>query len=164
MAEVTSPDVAQIYTEYHGKVMSYIRARIQGHADAEDLCSDVFEKVFLKIGDYDSTKSSLSTWIFTITRNTVIDFFRHSRPGEELDENMSDDSEVDEHLLRTETLSELAAALRSLPEETRDVMVFRYYDNKPLTEIAQIMGLSYGAVKLRHQAGLRMLKQALSDD
>ena len=158
---MSTPDVGRIYTEFHGKVMGYIRARVQSAADAEDLCSDVFEKVFLKIDDYDSEKSSLSTWIFTITRNTVIDFFRRSRPTDELDENLADDSEVDAALLRTETLSELAAALKSLPKVLRDIIVLRYYDRKPLTEIASLMGLSYGAVKLRHQQALGLLKGAL---
>ena len=160
---MTTPDVGRIYTEYHGKVMGYIRARVQGSADAEDLCSDVFEKIFLKIGDYDSEKSSLSTWIFTITRNTVIDFFRRSHPSDELDENMADGSEVDAHLLRTETLSELAAALRRLPVQMAEIIVLRYYDNKPLTEIAERLGISYGAVKLRHQAALQALRQEMGE-
>ena len=159
---MSTPDVGRIYTEYHGKVMGYIRARVQSAADAEDLCSDVFEKIFLKIEDYDSEKSSLSTWIFTITRNTVIDFFRRSHPTDELDENMADDSEVDAALLRTETLSELAAALRRLPVQMAEIIVLRYYDNKPLTEIADCLGISYGAVKLRHQAALKALREALA--
>ena len=160
---MSTPDVGRIYTEFHGKVMGYIRARVQSAADAEDLCSDVFEKVFLKIGDYDSEKSSLSTWIFTITRNTVIDFFRRSHPSDELDENLADDSEVDAALLRTETLSELAAALKRMPAQLQEIVVLRYYDGKPLTEIADRLGISYGAVKLRHQAALKGLREALGE-
>ena len=160
---MSTPDVSRIYTEFHGKVMGYIRARVQSAADAEDLCSDVFEKVFVKIGDYDSEKSSLSTWIFTITRNTVIDFFRRSHPSDELDENLADDSEVDAALLRTETLSELAAALKRMPAQLQEIVVLRYYDGKPLTEIADRLGISYGAVKLRHQAALKGLREALGE-
>ncbi len=151
----------RIYTEYHGKVAGYIRARIRSEADAEDLCADVFEKIFRKYDEYDREKAALGTWIFTITRNTLIDFFRRNKPSEELDENLSDDTELDADLIRTETLSELAAALRRLPEQMRDIIVLRYYDGKPLTEIAKIMNLSYGAVKLRHQNAVAMLRQAM---
>ena len=70
--------------------------------------------------------------------------------------------ELDEGLLNSETLSELAAALKRLPEQMRDIIVLRYYDGKPLTEIADLMNLSYGAVKLRHQNAVLMLRQALS--
>ena len=44
-----------------------------------------------------------------------------------------------------------------------DIIVLRYYDGKPLTEIAEMMNLSYGAVKLRHQNAVLMLRQALTD-
>ena len=43
--------VEQIYTDYSGKVMAYIRARIRNKADAEDLLSEVFEKIMKKIED-----------------------------------------------------------------------------------------------------------------
>ena len=119
------------------------------------------EKIFRKYDEYDREKAALGTWIFTITRNTLIDFFRRNKPSEELDENLSDDTELDADLIRTETLSELAAALRRLPEQMRDIIVLRYYDGKPLTEIAKIMNLSYGAVKLRHQNAVAMLRQAM---
>ena len=156
------PDIETIYTQYYSKVMGYIHARIRNRADAEDLCADVFEKVQRKLPDFDPSKASVSTWIFTITRNTVIDHYRRSRPSEELDENLSDNIELDEGLLNSETLHELASALRSLPEEMRDIIVLRYYDGKPLTEVAEIMGLSYGAVKLRHQSALVKLRKVLA--
>jgi len=159
---MTAEQHEKIYTDFHDKVMGYIRARITRRAEAEDLCSDVFEKVYTRIDQYDASKSSLSTWIFTITRNTVIDHFRRTKPTEELDENLSDDTELDEGLLQTESLEELAAALRQLPQELTDLIVLRYYDNRPLTEVADMMGLSYGAVKLRHQKALVMLRRLLN--
>ena len=159
---MTVMNLEEIYTAYYGKVMGYISARIRNHADAEDLCADVFEKVQRKLADYDQTKAATGTWIFTITRNTLIDHFRRKKPNEELDENLSDDSELDESLLSTETLGELASALRRLPQQMMDIIVLRYYDGKPLTEIAQMMNLSYGAVKLRHQNALVMLRQTMS--
>ena len=156
-----SLEMERIYATYSGKVMGYLRARIHNTAEAEDICSEVFEKVMRKIDDYDQTKAAVGTWIFSITRNTLIDHYRKKRPTEELDENLKDDTELDESLLTNETLSELAAALKRLPEQLRDIVVLRYYDGKPLTEIAEMMGLSYGAVKLRHQNALELLRRAL---
>ena len=92
----------------------------------------------------------------------MIDYYRRSRPQEELDENLSDDSEVDEDLLQSESLSELADALKRMPQQLRDIVVLRYYDGKPLTEIARMMDLSYGAVKLRHQNALEILRRQLT--
>ena len=160
---MTTPEWENIYDLYCGKVMGYIAARVQRRADAEDLCADVFEKAFRKRDAFDESKASISTWIFTITRNTVIDYFRRTKPSEELDEAIPDDEMVvEKDLLKTETLSELASALRKLPQQLMDIIVLRYYDGKPLTEIAQMMNLSYGAVKLRHQNALIMLKKIMS--
>ena len=160
---MTAEQQEKIYNAFYGKVMGYLCARINRRADAEDLASEVFEKAFSRFDQYDQSKSSISTWIFTITRNTLIDHYRRTKPQEELDENLSDDTEIDEGLLQNESLEELASALKRMPEELRDIIVLRYYDNKPLTEVADMMGLSYGAVKLRHQKALGMLRKALSD-
>ncbi len=158
---MNTPELERIYAEYRGKVLGYFMNRLQHRADAEDLCSDVFEKISRKIDDFDAEKASVSTWVFTITRNTLIDYYRRSRPSAELDETMSDDFVVDASLLKTETLGELASALEALPQVMRDIVILRYYDGKPLTEIAELMHLSYGAVKLRHQAALARLKELM---
>ena len=158
---MTTPDWEKIYDQYRGKVMGYIAARVQRRADAEDLCADVFEKAYKKIDAYDESKASLSTWIFTITRNTVIDYFRRNKVMDEPDENIAAEGEIDDNLLTQETLSELAAALNRLPEELQDIIVLAYYDGKPLTEIAMMMRMSYGAVKLRHQKALGLLKKEM---
>lgn len=158
---MNAPDWESIYDQYHGKVMGYIAARVQRRADAEDLCADVFEKIYRKSEAFDESKASIGTWIFTITRNTVIDYFRRSRPMDEPDENIASDESIDDNLLTQETLSELAGALKKLPQEMQDIIVLMYYDGKPMTEIAVMMHLSYGAVKIRHQKALAMLRLAM---
>lgn len=161
MRSMSHPDIAQIYTEYHERVMGYIYARLRSKADAEDLCQDVFEKVHLKIDSYDPDKASISTWIYSITRNSVIDFYRRSHPSSEIDENLAQDTPIDEELLSEETLEELADALAKLPDQLREIIVFRYYDGLPLTDISRKMGLSYGAVKLRHAKALDLLRSQM---
>ncbi len=156
------PDIEQIYTEYRDRVMGYIYARLRSRADAEDLCQDVFEKVNMKLESFDPQKASISTWIYSITRNSVIDFYRRSHPHEEMDENMADDGSVDDSLLNSETLEELAEALEKLPAELREIVVLRYYDGMPLTEIAKRMGMSYGMVKLRHNSALELIRRSMS--
>ena len=152
-------DMERIYLQFSGKVTGYLQARLHNMAAAEDLCAEVFEKALRKQDSFDPEKSSVSTWIFTITRNTLIDHYRRQKPSDELDENISDDTELDEDLLSNETLSELAAALKRLPQQMMDIIVLRYYDGKPLTEIAAMMQMSYGAVKLRHQNALMLLRE-----
>lgn len=101
-------DMERIYLQFSGKVTGYLQARLHNMAAAEDLCAEVFEKALRKQDGYDPEKSSPGTWIFTITRNTLIDYYRRQKPNDELDENLADETEIDEDLLSGETLSELA--------------------------------------------------------
>ena len=155
------PDITQIYSEYRSRVLGYIYARLRSTAEAEDLCEDVFEKIQLKLDSYDPGKASLSTWIYSITRNYVIDYYRKNRQFSELDENLTTESSVDVELINDETLNELAEALIALPAQLREIIVLRYYDGMPLTEIGKKLSLSYGAIKLRHAKALELLRQGM---
>lgn len=158
---MTAAQQEALYTQYRGKVLGYIRARVNNREDAEDLCQDVFVKVFRAADRYDAEKSAPGTWIYAVTRNAVIDYFRRNRPSEELPEDMADDALPEDAVMQNALLDALAAALETLPDELTDIIVARYYDRLPLTEIAERMGLSYGAVKLRHQKALLLLRTAM---
>ena len=150
-----------LYTEYRSKVLAYIRSHISDSADAEDLCSDVFEKALRAADRYDAEKSAPGTWLYAITRNAVIDYYRRARPTEELPEELSDDALPEDRVMQEALLEELAEALDRLPDELTDIIVLRYYDGLPLTEIAERMDMSYGMVKIRHNKALSLLRAAL---
>ena len=161
---MTAAEQTRLYAEYRDRVLGYIRARVHLREDAEDLCQDVFEKVFRSAGQYDARKAAPGTWIFSITRNTVIDYWRRVRPSEELPEDVADEALPEDGVLETEQLDALAAALETLDGELADIIVLRYYDRMPLTEIAERLGLSYGAVKLRHQKALMLLRTEMINE
>ena len=158
---MTADEKERLYVEYREKVLSYIRSRVFNASDAEDLCGDVFVKAFAAADSFDPSKASAGTWLYSITRNTVIDYCRRIRPTEEIPEELSDGSLPEDEILNAEALEELAAALEQLPAELTDVIVLHYYDNLPLTEIAASMNISYGMVKIRHNKALALLRLAL---
>jgi len=158
MSEIT---VEKLYTEYRKKVFGYISNKISSREDAEDLTSDVFLKVQQSIDKFDPSKASPSTWIYSITRNVVIDYFRTRRVTEEIPEDIRSDELVEDQYIQDETLSELAEALECLNEEERAIIVLHYSDGLPLTEIANRLDISYGMVKIRHNKALSLLKKKL---
>jgi RNA polymerase sigma-70 factor (ECF subfamily) len=158
---MTAEEKERLYAGYKVKVLSYIRSRVFNASDVEDLCEDVFVKAFAAADSFDPSKASAGTWLYSITRNTVIDYCRRFHPTEEIPEDISDECRTEDGIIESETLEELAAALENLPAELTDVIVLHYYDNLPLTEIAASLGLSYGAVKLRHQKALGLLRASL---
>lgn len=159
---MTAAEKERLYKEYRGKVLSYIRSRVNCLQDAEDLCEDVFVKAFSSSADYDAEKASPGTWIYTITRNTVIDYYRKVRPTVEIPEDLADDDTPEESVIGAELLEQLAKALEGLPEDLTEIIVLCYYDRLPLTEIAAKLNMSYGMVKIRHQKALKLLREAMN--
>ncbi|MCD8154564.1 MAG: sigma-70 family RNA polymerase sigma factor [Clostridiales bacterium] len=154
-------DRENLYTEYHPKVQAYIGSRVKNVHDAEDLVSQVFLKVYHNLESFDSRKASVSTWIYTITRNTVTDFFRTQRQNCQLEEEVPSPGNVEDGLLRDELLEELASALEKLEERERDIIVLHYYSEKTLVDIAVLMNLSYPYVKVLHKKAVKALRDRM---
>ena len=154
----------EIYLQYKDKVFGYIRNHVNSTEDAEDLCSEVFIKIYDKLDTYDETKARLSTWIYSVTSNTVIDFYRTNHIHSEIPEDLQDSkSTVEDEVLNGENLKLLADALEQLPEELRDLIVLRYYKGYTLQQVSEKMNLSYGVTKLRHREALGKLQEMLGD-
>lgn len=154
----------EIYEQYHDKVFAYIRNHVNQIEDAEDLCSDVFIKIYSKIDTFDASKASISTWIYAMTSNTVIDFYRTNHVHSEIPEDLAEEkSLIEDEVLNNENLECLAKALKALPQEQMDIIVLRYYRGLTLQEVAEQMNLSYGVTMLRHREALGRLKDLLGD-
>ncbi len=152
----------KLYEEYHDKVFGYIFNHTSHKEDAEDLTNDVFLKAFRSLNSFDESKASVSTWIFTIMRNTLTDHFRRGHISEELDEGFVSSDDIEGSYLRKETLEELADALKELPQEQRDIIILKYYDGLTLTEISEKLDISYGMIKVKHKSALSSMQKLLS--
>ena len=145
----------QIYLQYHDKVRAYVRGKIQDPHDVEDLVSAVFMRIVQKLDSYDPAKASVSTWVYTITRNTVTGHFRTRRTMVALEETMADEQPAE---LIDDALDSLAEALLSLKEKARDLIVLHYYTGHTLKIVAEMMGMSYINVKVIHKKALESLR------
>lgn len=158
-------DCGFIYTQYRDKVFGFVRSKIFNQTEAEDIVQTVFLKVYSNLDKYDETKASLSTWIYTITRNTVYDYLKakRDRPVFELLDNTEDAAEEapDEELLRNETLEELACALEELPQDQRDIIILLYYKKLERKNVAEMLGMTYGQLRYLHDKALRRLGEFL---
>ena len=157
----------KIYLAYREKVFRYVRGKVASTADAEDVTSEIFLKVLSSLDSYDEEKSTLSTWIYTITHNTVCNYYRErSKRALSLDENVlcsdTDDGVVAE--IENEILKEnIAIALETLAEREQDIIVLYYYHEIPLRDIAIKMGITYTNAKfIKHQA-ISKLKLAMKN-
>lgn len=158
----TDLDKEQIYKQYKPKVFGYIVSRTNDINTAEDICADVFLKIYDKLDSFDSTKASISTWIYTITHNTVVNYYRGIHETTEYEQELPDiNNQTEEQFINKENLELLAKALEQLEERERDVIIFHYYSRLTLKEIGLKMGYSYSYMKILHNKALDNLKQKL---
>lgn len=153
----------ELYISFREKVERYVQNRVQNKSDAEDLVSDIFEKALKAYATYDRRRGSLSTWIYTITRNTVYDYYRRRGrflPFAEIKEEAQDETAENE-LLWEEKLAGLAEALKQLPQRQRDILILRFYYELSPKEIAQRMEISYANVRYLQFTALRSLRKLL---
>ena len=158
----------QVFRDYHDRIQNYLYGKVSDKYLAEDLASAVFIKIYDKLDSFDENKASLSTWIYTIANNTLIDYFRGRKVHEDVDDEaisgqISSTEEIDEELLNEEMLEELANALEKLAEREREIIILKYYSNLTLKDIAVKMNMSYANVKIVHGKALMKLKGILAE-
>ncbi len=157
----TAAEKEAVYTEYKDKIRKYVFGKLQNKEDAEDLVGEIFLKVCEKYESYDSSRASISTWIYTIARNTVIDYFRSNRAFSELPDNLSDGGCMYDDILKKESLNALAKSLQKLDERSRSLIILRYYKGMTLKDISVKFGISYTYTKILHKSALKTLQKYL---
>ncbi|MGH7709243.1 MAG: RNA polymerase sigma factor [Vulcanimicrobiaceae bacterium] len=164
---------AVLVDRYKRGITNFIGASVRSSADVADLSQETFLRAYAHLATFNPTLGKFSTWIYHIARNVVRTHLGKSlkRPatlelGEErtLENTLRDSSrEADPvgGVVRSETESEVRAALAELPERTRTVLALRYYDNMDYQTIAETTGLTLGNVKTLIHRGKLALAQKL---
>jgi RNA polymerase sigma-70 factor (ECF subfamily) len=152
--------VIKIWEEFSQSLLDFIRRRVNDPDDAEDILQEVFLKIHTKIDTLEDD-DRLVSWLYQITRNTIIDYYRTRRPSDELPETLSMDPEP----VESAPTAQLAAGLREfmtcLPDKYRRAVVLTELDGLKQTELADRLGISISGAKSRVQRGREMLRQAL---
>ena len=161
----------EIYNTYYKKIYSFVMRKISDIDITEDLVSDIFLKVAANLDRFDPNKACISTWLYTIANNTVLDYYRTRKVYEPIpDENGSeglmpealvDTKDIESEIIANEELEELANALEHISVRSRDVIVLHYYADMTLKDVAQQMGMSYANIKIVHKKALQELRDAL---
>lgn len=154
-------DTEKICTEFYPKVYQYLVNRLGNIEDAEDMAQTVFLKIYTKLDTFDASKSSLSTWIFNITRNTLIDHQRSMtlRLHDEIPETVAAEGiDMLDNLIMEQEQEQLADALEKLTREERDLIILHYYNEYTLLKVAELMRRPYGQIKRLHMKALQKIK------
>jgi RNA polymerase sigma-70 factor, ECF subfamily len=138
--------------------------------DTEDMVQEILLKVYKNRAAY-SKKYSVSTWIYTVARNTCIDFLRKKQgPGfagleEEKILQFPDRNtpRPEETAADNELRSFIADFIDGLPRDDRELVYLKMYEDLPYREISVITGLPAGTAKYRIHSIRKQLQRFLGE-
>ncbi len=155
---------AVIFETHYRSIYSFVRYRLRGADEAEDIAAHVFEIAYSRVEHFDYRGVPIEGWLIGIARNLVRDQIKKlTRRGfeEELvDTNapsLPDDAPaVDLH-------QDLEAAMKFLTEDQQTVLSLRFLLDRSVTETALFMDRSEDAVKNLQRRALGAMRRALAD-
>src|SRR5690606_29678666 len=143
---------------------------VSRHLRSEELAREVVQQTFFQLHaarhDFRSD-AKLRPWVFTIAMNLVREHYRRASRRKELalDEARLVARERERPPLEgRERASLLHAAMAQLPENQREVVVLHFFEERPFAEVAQIVGSTEGAVRVRAHRAYKRLKELLGKE
>lgn len=157
-----------LVSKHQRLVFHVVQRVVQRQDEVEDICQEVFIKVFGKLKNFRG-ESRLSTWIATIAYNTSISHIRKlARRGEQsydeipaIIELEEDDSLNQKIIEREEVKKYLLDLIESLPVNYRTVLTLFHLEEFSYKEIEQITGMPEGTIKSYLSRARKMLKEKL---
>jgi RNA polymerase sigma-70 factor (ECF subfamily) len=161
---VRARDTAALARRYYGPVFGLVRRLLGNAAEARDAAQETFVRAIAHLKDFDPA-GSFRSWLFAIAANHARDLLRRRRQlplDPAVEEKLPDLSLPDDRLLRSENRDRLLAAIDRLPFDLKIVVTLHFQQDLPHAEVAQTLGLSVNAVRIRLYRALAALRKEMS--
>lgn len=162
---ISKNDFADIYEEFFPKLYSYVFHRINDCNISEDIVSQVFFKALKNLDKYDENKWQVSTWLYTITSNTLIDYYRKDEEYETIEEYENylfcDDNNGNNIDIEI-NLEKAAIALKKLPLKIQEIINLRVFEELSFVDIAKIIWIWESGVKMSFARWIEVIKNSIN--
>ena len=150
----------QLYHTYHRRLTLYALSLCRDPYLAEDLVQEAFLRAYLSLPE---ETPSFFWWLMRVLRNLLIDQKRRERfvswEAAEMPTEGAEDA-----VLRQESVRSLYRGIAALEEADREILALYYFAQVSLRQIAQLLGLTEGAAKVRLHRARRRLKKRMEED
>ena len=152
------------YDRHAPQVLAYVRSLGRSRDASEDVVQEVFLAVWRKAGTYRPERGDVAGWLYTMTRNKVVDLWRKLPTGSDQssEETLAALSERPEAESRVVSIS-LRKAMADLKVEQRQALELAYFGGLTYEETAERLKLPVGTLKSRIRAGLALMRGVLAE-
>jgi RNA polymerase sigma-70 factor (ECF subfamily) len=154
--------VEAVWLDVSGRLRRFIAARVRNRDDAEDVLQDVFVKIHDQLSRLEDP-ARLHAWVYQITRNAIVDYYRRRGRTPELTTEFPEDLAADaaEPDLTDEVAAWLLPMIDTLAPKYRDALRLSEVQGLTQQETASRLGISLSGAKSRVQRGRERLRAAL---
>lgn len=148
----------KLFNHFSVLIFRFLMARTLNRALSEDLTQEVFLRVVAHIESFDDKKGDFSVWIWKITRNILIDYFRAKKEilsleekqeiSEEKQENHRSFGNFENRIENKLRMEKILEEIKKFSEEDREIFTLFYLSDMRYKEISQIIGKSEGALRV----------------
>ena len=157
-----------LFDRYRDAIHRLFLQRTGNAEDADDLLQETFIKVYMNLHRY-SPEYTFGQWLYTIARNTFIDYVRKRQDDLPIDEKFSSPASntptPEESVINSQQRHQIELCIALLPENYRRLIRMRFFDEYSYEEIAVKLSLPLGTVKTQiHRARERMCRLIVEND
>lgn len=150
-----------LFRQHQCEVYGWIMRVVRDRAIAEDLTIETFWRMYRAHARFDAVKGNCTAWLRRIATNAALDHLRRTRREMPLVEDPPDVSKVPA-AERSELRRTILSAMNSLSPRLRVAVVLALVEEESYDRIAEALGISVSAVKVRVFRGVRILRKELS--
>ena len=154
-------NLENIWEEYSTGLRSFLYSRVSNDADVEDLLQEVLIKTHQNL-DTVSSSEKIKPWLFQLTNNTIIDFYRKKGSAKDVSAASlwyaEDDDVVEQALAQC-----VEPFIRALPKKSADLLLAIDIEGQSQKDYAETAGISYSTLKSRVQRGRAKLRTLFDD-
>lgn len=160
----------ELMQRYEGRLLAYINRIINvSNGEAEDILQEVFIKTYQNLNGFD-LNLKFSTWVYRITYNQVISFFRKNKKhttnltdkdSEALILNIADELNLKQAVAQKIDAKLIREAISDLDSKYRDVLVLKFLEDKDYNEISDIIKKPVATVGTLINRAKNKIKEAL---
>jgi len=171
--------IEQVTNRERGRLLNFIRQQVSNREDAEDILQEVLYQFLKGFNDIRSTER-ITSWLFAVSRNKIIDYFRKKKSLPLADRQImgSDEDgsplmledilpnlsrEPEDEMMREWIWNAIEQTLDEMPEEQRNVFVWNEFEDKSFKEISEITGEGVNTLLSRKRYAILFLRSKLGE-
>lgn len=149
----------KIYNIFLKRIYRFIYYQIRDHETAQDITQTTFIKTWKSISSFSFDKGSFESFLFKIAKNLTIDHFRKKKNVSfEVTGDIASKEDIEEIVTRDEESETVRLAISKLEKVDKQIIILRYFEELPTLDIAEIVGIRDGALRVRIHRILKKLK------